>query len=145
MSANTSCENNHQYFCQFYEPKMSMYLVHALTVLVSGANILLSFGIIWFERHRPDNKITLMDKLKMFFCWSTIISTPVIQILNILNYFFGPLPFSACFFLLVFRHILKSNLLFYFNCMAISRYIFIFWAQCYKTFYVCNLQIFVIS
>jgi hypothetical protein len=129
MSASASCENDHKYFCEFYQPKTSMYLIHAATLLVSLTNILLSFGIIWFESRLSDHRNTLLNKLKTLFCWSTIISTPIIEFLNVLNYYFGPLSSYACYFLLIFRNILKSNLLVYLNCNAISKYIFIFWMK----------------
>jgi len=129
MNVSSSCKNNYVIFGEFYEPKTSIYLVMSSSLLVNLVAASLSVATIWFERSRSGYMNTLMDKLKVSFCWTTLISCPIIDVLNILNYFFGPLKYSTCFFLYVFRNIVKSNLLFYFNCVAISRYIFIFWMK----------------
>ena len=126
---SNSFKSNYKYFSEFYEPKTSIYLVEFFALLVSLFGALLSLTIIWFEKSRSGYMNTLMDKLKVYFCWVTLLSAPIIKTLNILNYYFGPLNYSTCFFLNVFRNIFKSNMLFYFNCIAISRYIFIFWMK----------------
>jgi hypothetical protein len=124
MSASSLCENDHKYFCEFYQPN-----IHAAMLWVSLTSIWLSFGIIWFESCRSDNRNTLLNKLKTFSCWSTIISTPIFEFFNVLNYYFGPLSSSACYFLQNFHNIVKSDLLFYLSCNAISKYIFTFWIK----------------
>ena len=126
---SNSFKSNYKYFSEFYEPKTSIYLVEFFALLVSLIGALLSLTIIWFEKSRSGYMNTLMDKLKVYFCWVTLLSAPIIKTLNILNYYFGPLNYSTCFFLNVFRNIFKSNMLFYFNCIAISRYILIFWMK----------------
>ena len=128
-SESNSCQNGHQNFCEYFEPKTSMHLVFGLSTIISLIDVMLSYGIVRYENSRTDHRKTLMDKLRLFYFRSIIIAVPIIHCLNFLNYYFGPLNYSVCFFLMVSRNVLKSNMLFFFNCIAIARYIFIFWMK----------------
>ena len=129
QSESGGCKNGHQNFCEYFQPKTSLNFVFGLSTIISLIDVVLSYGIIRYEKSQIDHRKTLLDKLRLFFFRMTIIAAPIIHSLNFLNYYFGPLNYSVCFFLMVFRNILKSNMLFFFNCIAIARYIFIFWVK----------------
>ena len=129
QSESGGCKNGHQNFCEYFQPKTSLNFVFGLSTIISLIDVMLSYGIIRYEKSQIDHRKTLLDKLRLFFFRMTIVAAPIIHSLNFLNYYFGPLNYSVCFFLMVFRNILKSNMLFFFNCIAIARYIFIFWVK----------------
>lgn len=124
-----NCSNSHLYFCRFYEAKTSKHLIFTLSSIVNIVGVILHLGIIWYENHRTDHKSTLVSRLISVISWNTIVSTPVFQVSDTLNYFFGPLSKTVCFTSLVFRNMVKSNLLFFLDGIIISRYFLIFWLK----------------
>ena len=122
MSANSS-------FDCFYDLDAAKVSIISSTFFVNMINVLLLYGIIWFEHFGSDSKRMLRNRLVSANCWNAMIGVPFLHLLDTINYVSGPKPESFCFFVTFVRNAIKTNGLLIMNFIAISRYYFLFWMK----------------
>ena len=89
--------------------KIFSVLYSSVTVVVCAP---LLYAAIWHGRFGSDSKKTLVDLLASLLCWILIFYLVVIQVIDILIYTLGPLPYGVCF-LQVYLKVLISLAFFY--------------------------------
>ena len=117
---------NYHYFCGFFADATSKTLFFAFSLSLNVINTLLFYGIIWYERFGTGNKRTLLNKIVSLICWNAIVSIIGTFIDDLLTFFFGPLCNQVCLFFQMFRNIIKTDTLLFFDALVISKYVLIF-------------------
>ena len=112
----------------FQDTGFKVLFVSASTVL-NFIDLVLAFGIIWFERYGINQKRTLTNKLVSLICWNFSMFISLVIVTDIMNYFFGPLNHHFCFVFNLARNFTKSQVMFLLNSIMIARYLFIFWLK----------------
>ena len=129
MDQNDSEIIGNDYFDGLFEnrPSKVVGVVSAsfLTVTVSLA----TYGLIWFERFGSDLKRIFINKMVSSICWSILAWFLIIQIPDLVIYFYRPFPEMFCFVHLILRNVIVSQILLFFDAIIIVRYILIFWLK----------------
>lgn len=120
---------SYQHFHGYYQDTRSKVSFASFSVLLHLTNLLLYYGIIWYERFGTDNNRSVMNKLVSNICWNGFVSIPVTQVLDVVILFFGPIGENSCFLFTVFRNMMKTNVLLFLDAIIFSRYILIFWLK----------------
>jgi hypothetical protein len=68
----------------------------------------------------------LTNKLVSMICWNGIVGVPIIYLSDTLMFFLAPLSRETCFFIGLYRFVMKSNLMMFLNAIVISKFAFIF-------------------
>ena len=113
-------------FGGFYERDPSKFALIVVSFVINLICFLLFYGIIWFERFGSDSKRMLTNKLVSMICWNGIVGVPIIYLSDTLMFFLAPLSKETCFFIGLFRFVMKSNLMMFLNAIVISKFAFIF-------------------
>ena len=69
--------------------------------------ILSGYGIIWYEKYGSDKKRILVNRLLTSLCWTGIVVDIMVTPLDMLRYFYGPLPVQLCYFQLILKNVLN--------------------------------------
>ena len=86
---------------------------------------LISFSI-WYDRYSYDVKRTLLNYLARSAWMCSVVWCAFVQQFEIIRYVFGPLPLWACQFLGFTKRVITIQGILLLNCLAVTRYIFIF-------------------
>ena len=117
------------YFSGLFENRSSKISAVIVSFCLNILNVVLAYGIIWYDRYGIDKKQNLMNKLITSICWVLIITVPILQLFEIPRYFFGPQPALFCFIQMVIKKASKWQLLLLLDASILTRYIFIFWLK----------------
>ena len=142
-----------KYFWRVFENGPLKTIMILCSAILSVTNLALTFGIIWYERFHSDSRRTLMNRLVSSVCFQMIKWILLCQTSNIVRYIFGPLPLFVCSFQAILQFAIHFEVLFLFDWMQITKYIFIiklknpsaiteeFWSLFINlwTYLVCNL------
>ena len=74
-------------------------------------------------------KVSLVSKLTVLHFWSCIEFLVIIQPIELLRYFIGPLPEKLCYWQQVYRSHISTEFLCQIDAKILARYIFIFWLK----------------
>jgi len=91
--------------------------------------ILLTFGIIWFEKFGSDVRRFFINKMVSSICWSVIALLILVQILQIIFYLYLPFPELFCMFYILYMNAIQIQLILFSNAIIIFRYMSIFWLR----------------
>ena len=89
----------------------------------------LLYSIVWFDKYGSDKRRTFLNLLTSATCWVGIEYCFVIQATEMLRFIIGPFPKWYCFIKSILRGAYITQLLLYLDCMALTRYLFIFWLK----------------
>jgi hypothetical protein len=117
------------YFSGLFENRPSKIGVIVFSFILDAMNMLLAYGIIWYDRFGLDIKQNLMNRLISSLCWAAIIDVPMIHLIEIPRYFFGPKPVLFCFFQSVIKNAFKWQMLLLLDASILARYVFILWLK----------------
>ena len=129
LNMSTNFSSNYRHFEGYYEDTNSKIFFISFSLFLHLTNLLLYYGIIWFERFGTDAKRSLLNKLVSNISWNGFVSIPLIELVDFAIYFFGPIGESLCFLFTVFRNMMKTNVLLFLDAIVLSRYIIIFWLK----------------
>jgi hypothetical protein len=87
----------------------------------------LLYTIIWYDKYGSDQRRTFINMLNTSICWLWIEYCIVVQSTEFIRFMFGPLPKMFCFFKTIVRSAYVSQILMYYDTIAVAKYIFIFW------------------
>ena len=87
------------------------------------------YSIIWFGRYGSDKKSTFLNMLTTATFWILIEYNYIIQSTEILRYAIGPLPKWFCLMKTTIRSAYMTQIFLYFDAVALTRYLFIFWLK----------------
>ena len=121
-----SSDTNFSCFFQIEPPKI---IILTVTFVVNVLNVLLLYGIVWFEHFGSDAKRMFRNRQVSAICWNAMIGVPVIHLLDTINYFGGNFTTSFCSFVSLFRNLIKTNGLLLLNSTIVSKYVSIFWLK----------------
>jgi hypothetical protein len=116
-------------FSCFYEIEAPKMTILTLTFVVNILNVLLLYGIVWFEHFGSDAKRMFRNRQVSASCWNAMIGVPVIHLLETVNYFGGHFSTSFCLFVSLVRNLIKTNGLLFLNSIIVSKYVSIFWLK----------------
>jgi len=122
---NTS---NETIFSGMFKNRPSKIAAISISAFLLLANIVIWYGAIWFEHFGSDHKRTLVNKMFTSLCW-TAIAGFLISSTDIVRYTVGPFPWQVCYIQIYIKNILKTQCLLFYDSMALTRYIFIFWLK----------------
>ena len=105
------------------------------------------YSIIWFNSHGSDKKITFLNMITSASCWIGIEYNCIIQTTEIIRFCIGPLPEWFCFLKTLLRNAYVTQVFLYFDTIALTRYLFIFWlknpAAFHSDFWILFLNIWI--
>ena len=116
------------FFCEAFQHQTSKTVIIVLSVITSLTDIGLLYGAIWYERFGSDNYRTLINRLFSSLCWSGIVAL-LIGWTDVGRHIIGPFPDVPCYFQIVMKDSIKTAILLFFDAIALSRYIFIYWMK----------------
>jgi hypothetical protein len=125
-NCSMSVEVKEKCYKELFENSPTKIVVILFSVIFTSFNIILPYGVVWYERFGTDNKRTLMNKLVSNVCWTLIQFVLICQTGDIIRYTIGPFPVYLCTIFQVVRTAMKVQLLLILDIMQITRYIFIF-------------------
>ena len=79
----------------------------AITVILMAILVPIGYGIIWYEKYGSDKKRILVNRLLTSLCWTGIVVDIMVTPLDMLRYFYGPLPVQLCYFQLILKNVLN--------------------------------------
>ena len=129
LTDNSTCNNeleNEKYFCGLFQNRPVKTILVICCVLFSLQNIALSIGLIWFERFGSDKRRTLLNKLVSSLCYRILQWVIICQSSDLIRYTNGPLPLKFCALMVVLKTSIRLQILFLFDMMQITKYIFTF-------------------
>jgi len=118
-----------EYFTGLFENKLSKISFISGSFILDIFNIVLGYGVIWYDRFGLDIKQNLMNMLFTSLCLAAIINIPIIQLFEIPRFFFGPKPAAFCLFQLVLKNAFKLQIFLLLDASILTRYIYIFWLK----------------
>ena len=128
MTLDSTChdEINEQYFCELFRNRPEKIILIICCLFFSLVNIALSSGLIWFERFGSDKRRTLLNKLVSSLCYRILQWVIICQSSDLIRYTIGPLPITFCAFMVVLKTSIRLQIIFLFDLMQITKYIFTF-------------------
>ena len=111
--------------------KRSNFAIFSLTISTLGVILVPFFfySIIWFNSHGSDKKSTFLNMITSASCWIGIEYSCIIQITETIRFGIGPLPEWFCFLKTILRNAYVTQVFLYFDTIALTRYLFIFWLK----------------
>ena len=112
-------------FQGLYELQPSKTILVILSVILTLVNLILSSGIIWFEKFGSDQRRTLLNKLVSMVSSRLVHWMVICQTGDIIRYSFGPLPTSVCSFVSIYKASVRFQVQLIFVAMYVTKYIFV--------------------
>jgi len=125
LMVNCNYKHFSGFFGALYSKIAFMFFCNVLNII----NILMFYGIIWFEHFGSDKKRTLMNKIVSLLCCNAAFSMSVNFFVDFSTYLLGPLNHHLCFIFQLFRNVIALNTLLLLNTLIITKYVFIFWLK----------------
>lgn len=129
MNNYTNVEEFDQPFGGLMENRPSKVLALIFACCTNPLNVLLLYGIVWYEKYGTDNKRTLMNKLVASQCWNLIGLYVISQPVEILSFLMGRLPSQGCFINVVVKNSFKTCMLLLLDSTILVQYLLIFWLK----------------
>ena len=127
----------------------SNFAIFSITISTLGVIFVpfLFYSIIWFGNYGSDKKITFLNMITSAICWIGIEYCCIIQTTEILRFAIGPLPQWFCFLKTILRSAYVTQTFLFFDTIALTRYLFIFWlknpAAFHSDFWILFLNIWI--
>ena len=86
------------FYNHFFEPRPSLIFMATTSALITPVSVGLFYFTIWFEINGPDARRSLINRLVTPICTACIIYLLLPQTIDLVRYFYGPLPDKVCFF-----------------------------------------------
>ena len=86
------------FYNHFFEPRPSLIFMATTSALITPVSVGLFYFTIWFEINDPDARRSLINRLVTPICSACIIYLLLPQTIDIVRYFYGPLPDKVFFF-----------------------------------------------
>ena len=118
-----------QPFGGLMENKPSKILSLLFSCFTVPTNIMLLYGIVWYEKYGTDNKRTLMNKLVASQSWNLIGPYLFSQPVEILSFIIGRIPPQACFINIILKNSSKTCMLLLLDSTILVQYLLIFWVK----------------
>jgi len=125
-SANNSTSASEHPFIGLIENQPFKVFSLATGLSIIPVNVVLLYGIIWFERFGSSHNRTLMNKLVAWQCWNLIAFNLACHVLESLIYISGNLPAPVCFLNIVLKNASKTTMLLLLDSTIIVQYLLIF-------------------
>jgi hypothetical protein len=119
-------EADGDFFKGLFENRPTKIISALFSALFAIIILPLLYTIVWFEKNGSNQKRTLLDKLVSTVCWTCIGWYLIIQNIDLIRYFSGPLSDGLCIFQLYFKNAIFCQFIFIFAAIAVARYVFIF-------------------
>ena len=116
------------YFSGIFYNRPSKFAAVFISAFLLTVNILIWYGAIWFEHFGSDQKRTLVNKLFTSFSWTSIAAF-LISSTDLVRYTVGPFPWQICSIQMLIKNSLRTQYLLFYDSIALTRYIFIFWLK----------------
>lgn len=124
-SINTTSVFEHP-FIGLIENKPFKLFSLATGLSIIPVNVVLLYGIIWYERFGSSHNRTLMNKLVAWQCWNLIFFNLACHVLESVIYISGQLPAPVCFLNVVLKNASKTTMLLLLDSTIIVQYLLIF-------------------
>ena len=99
-------------------------LISSLTFSIISVPFL--YGIIMFERFGSDKKRSVINIFTSMICWTFIGLSIIVKIPETFRYIFGPLPGTFCCIQNVNKYYIGPTVMFFYDAIAVARYVYIF-------------------
>ena len=114
-----------KFYCGLFENRISTIISVVFTCVSILANVILLYGIIWFECFGSDHKQTLINKFLTSMCWTLIVGLTVCWT-DIFRYIIGPWSKDICFVQTFVKQSLRTQTILLLDAISISKYVFVF-------------------
>jgi hypothetical protein len=94
--------------------------------IFAATSCLMSFGVIWYDHNGFHKYKTLIHRGATLIAWNGLIGVPIMEIFDILQYILGTFPSQLCFLGLIFKNMIKTQILLCMDVLIIFRYVLIF-------------------
>lgn len=102
----------------------TIFIVFGLTF--AATSCLMSFGVIWYDHNGIDKYRTLIHRGATLIAWNGLIGVPIMETFDILQYILGAFPSQLCFLGLIFKNMIKTQILLCMDVLILFRYVLIF-------------------
>jgi len=116
-------------FTCYYDLDLPKIFVIGTAFCINAVNILLLYGVIWYERFGSDSKRLLRNRIVSSSCWYGMFGVPAIYLMEAINYITGPKSTLYCSSSAFLRSLVHTNGLLIMNWIAVVRYILLFWRK----------------
>ena len=145
---NNNVESIEIVFKELDEPQLSKTILIILSVILSVLCILGYFGIVWFERFGSDLKRICINRIMSSLSWTIIVWYIAVQPLDILLYFYRPLPELFCLCFSLVKHTLIVQCILFYDSIIIVRFVLIFCLKAPQNFkddfWYCFINIYIV-
>ena len=122
----TSFSATGDFFEMLYLPRPSKFIITATAFVLVSVNLLLLYGVIWFERFGSDLKRTLINKFVASICWATSVIVVFGHGLTLTRFIFGPLPKSVCWTRTLFLSSAVTSILIFMDGILAAKFFYVF-------------------
>jgi hypothetical protein len=116
---------NETLLCGALQNRPSKTIIITVSLILTMADILLFYGVIWYQKFGPDHGRTVLDEIFTSFCWTCMVALPI-GIADAVRYTLGPFPKFLCTLIFFFKSTVRMEIILFYDMMAIFRYILIF-------------------
>ena len=122
----TSFNATGDFFEMLYFPRASKFIIMTSAFILVSFNLVLLYGVIWFERFGSDLKRTLVNKFVASICWATAGIIVFGHGLTLTRFLFGPLPRPVCWMRTLFLSSAVTSILIFMDGILIAKFFYVF-------------------
>ena len=117
----TANKSQIDFYENFFELRSSIICMTISYAFITPAAVGMFYFTIWFEINGPDARRNLINRLVSPISWTCIIYFLLAQPIELLRFFYGPLPDSVCVFKLYLKNVLTIAGIFFYIFILFSR------------------------
>ena len=125
---NWDCQmllGNETLLCGAFQNRPEKIAAIVVSIILTLADLLLLYGVIWYQYFGPDQSRTLVNWIFSSFCWSCMAAL-MIGVSDVARFILGPFPQHLCSVISFIKPAIRTEILLFFDAMALTRYIMIF-------------------
>lgn len=121
--------NSTNFYGFLYEKTFNNIFAISLTNLAAFVSAIMSLVIIWYERYGTDHKACLSNKIICMVCWTTVFALVIIQTIDTIMFFQGPMSEGTCLVYTYIRSVFRTNILNFMNAFTVHDCIMVVWLK----------------
>lgn len=122
----SSFKSEGDFFEMLYLPRPSKFVIMTAAFTLVFVNLILLYGVVWFERFGSDLKRTLINKFVASICWATMVIIVFGHGLTLTRFALGPLPRVVCFIRTLFLSSSVTSILIFMDGILVAKFFYVF-------------------
>jgi hypothetical protein len=123
---STHNESTNLVFHGLLQTSSHKLLIVGIALFLTLLGELLTSGGIWYDYCTSNTYKTLVHRISTAIAWMILIMIPVLEVLDVMRFLFGPMPELFCLFNIIFRNTIKTQMLLFGDFFIVTRYALIF-------------------